>query len=127
MKLKDPSQQYLQTQIETVSPGKLILMVYDGTINFLKEAEERLKKGDWEGKGEMIFRAQDCITELMCCLNMEAGEIPQLLYKLYEYFNWKLAQANAQKSLSGVTEVIDLMSTLREGWEGAVKKVEMVS
>jgi len=127
MKLKDPSQQYLQTQIETVSPGKLILMVYDGTINFLKEAEERLKKGDWEGKGEMIFRAQDCITELMCCLNMEAGEIAELLYKLYEYFNWKLAQANAQKSLSGVTEVIDLMSTLREGWEGAVKKVEMVS
>ena len=127
MKLKDPSQQYLQTQIETVSPGKLILMVYDGTINFLKEAEERLKKGDWEGKGEMIFRAQDCITELMCCLNMEAGEIAELLYKLYEYFNWKLAQANAQKSLSGVTEVIDLMSTLREGWEGAVKKVEMIS
>ncbi len=126
MNLQDPSQQYLQTQIETISPGKLILMVYDGTLTFLEEAAERLKRGDWEGKGEMIFRAQGCITELMCCLNMEAGEIAQLLYKLYEYLNWRLAQANALKNLSGITEVIELMSTLREGWEGAVKKVEMM-
>ncbi len=126
MNHKDLSQQYLQTQLETVSPGKLILMVYDGTLTFLDEAAERLKRGDWEGKGEMILRAQDCITELMCCLNMEAGEVAQLLYKLYEYLNWRLAQANAKKSLKGITEVKELMSILREGWEGAVRKVEMI-
>lgn len=62
----------------------------------------------------------------MCCLNMEAGEVAQLLYKLYEYLNWRLAQANAKKSLKGITEVKELMSILREGWEGAVRKVEMI-
>lgn len=126
MNRQEPSRQYLQTQLETISPGRLILMVYDGTLTFLDEAAERLRRGDWKGKGEMIFRAQDCITELMCCLNMEAGEIARLLYELYEYLNWRLAQANAQKSLNGITEVIDLMTTLREGWEGAVRKVEMI-
>jgi len=126
MNQQDISQEYLQTQLETVSPGKLILMVYDGTLTFLEEAVERLRRGDWEGKGKMILRAQDCITELMCCLNMEAGEIAQLLYKLYEYLNWRLGQANVQKNLNGITEVIDLLATLREGWEGAVRKVEMI-
>lgn len=106
------------------TPGELILMVYDGAIEYLKKAEEMLNKGDMEGKQKMLFRAQDCITELMCSLNMEAGEIANSLYRLYDYSNRRLAQANVQTQGEPIKEVLSILSELKGGWNEAVQKEE---
>ena len=34
----NPYQQYKQTEVESLSQGKLIVMLYDGAIRFLKDA-----------------------------------------------------------------------------------------
>jgi len=113
-----------KTWENSFTPGELILMVYDGAIEYLKKAEEMLNKGDTEGRRNMLFRAQDCINELMCNLNMEAGEIANNLYHLYDYSNRMISQAYAQGEGEPIREVIDLLSELKEGWKGAVQKVE---
>ncbi len=106
------------------TPGELILMVYDGAIDYLKKAEEMLNRGDLEGKKKMLFRAQDCITELMCSLNMEAGEIANSLYRLYDYSNRRLMQASTQGEGEPIKEVLTILSELKEGWNEAVQKEE---
>jgi len=106
------------------TPGELILMVYDGAIEYLKKAEEMLNKGDMEGKQKMLFRAQDCITELMSSLNMDAGEIANSLYRLYDYSNRRLAQANVQAQGEPIKEVLSILSELKKGWNEAVQREE---
>jgi len=106
------------------TPGELILMVYDGAIGYLKKAEEMLNKGDKKGQQKMLCRAQDCITELMCSLNMEAGEVANSLYRLYDYSNRRLAQANNQAQGEPIKEVLSILSELKEGWNEAVQREE---
>ncbi len=106
------------------TPGELILMVYDGAIGYLKKSEELLNEGDKKGQQKMLFRAQDCITELMCSLNMEAGEVANSLYRLYDYSNRRLAQANTQDQGEPIKEVLSILSELKEGWNGAVQREE---
>jgi flagellar protein FliS len=52
----------------------------------------------------------------------QGGEIAENLYRLYDYMNYRLVDANMEKDLSGIIEVRDLLSTLREAWVEVVKK-----
>ena len=109
---------YQQTAIDTQSKGRLIVMLYDGAIKFMKLAIRDLEAGDYAGKGQYINRAQDIINELNAVLDMEGGgEVAQNLRKLYLYMNRRLFQANAKVDSQMVQEVIDLMEELNQSWK----------
>lgn len=99
--------------METADQGKLIVMLYDGAIGYLEQA-----KGDLGGKGysDLLFKAQDVITELMCSLNFEAGDIAKSLYNLYDYINRRITQANIEKDPQPIEEVIGYLRELRGAW-----------
>jgi len=64
---------YQQTTIGTQSKGRLIVMLYDGAIKFMKLAVKELEAGDYAAKGQYINRAQDIISELNAVLDMDGG------------------------------------------------------
>ena len=67
------SERYIETAVSTQERGKLVVMLYDGAIRFLRIAREKMDRQDWAAKGLYIGKAQGILTELDCCLNMEAG------------------------------------------------------
>jgi flagellar protein FliS len=108
---------YRQTAISTQSKGRLIVMLYDGAIKFMKLAIQEMEAKNHEAKGRYIGRAQDIINELNAVLDMEGGgEVAENLRKLYLYTNHRLFQANAQNDCQMVQEVIDLMDELNQSW-----------
>lgn len=119
--IANPYQQYQESQLETASQGKLLLMLYDGAIRFLTQAQQAMEQKKWQDAHNYILRAEDIITELMACLKIDAGEVAQNLYRLYEYFNWRLIQANIKRSPEMLTEVQMRMRELREAWAEAIK------
>jgi flagellar protein FliS len=119
---KTPYEQYKETQIKTASPGKLIVMLYDGAIKFLKQAKIAINNKEIENAHKNIVRAQDIIIELLLSLNMEAGEIAEKLQSLYIYLNKKLMEANLKKSCEPIDEVLKFLTELREAWNEAAKK-----
>lgn len=119
--LNNPYQQYQESSLETASQGKLLLMLYDGAIRFLLTTQLALEQQRWQDAHTANLRAQDIVTELMLCLNMETGEIANNLFRLYEYMNWRLVQSNIRRDVTGVREVIGLLRELREAWGEAVK------
>ena len=117
MHVKDASSQYRETQVKTANQGKLIVMLYDGAIKFLKIALDNLPKKKYDTVNNNIIKSQDIITELMLSLNFEVGDFANRLYSLYSYMNKRLVEANIQKSAEPMEEVIRYLAELKEAWE----------
>ena len=118
----NPYHQYQEANLETASQGKLLLMLYDGAIRFLMTSQLALEQQRWTDAHQANMRAQDIVNELMMSLNMEAGgDIANNLFRLYDYMNWRLVQANVKRDAAGLKEVVSLLRDLREAWVEAVK------
>ena len=109
---------YKDTAVATQSKGRLIVMLYDGAIKFMKMALKELENGNYEAKGRYICRARDIINELNAVLDMETGgEISANLRKLYFFANRRLFEANAKRDSAMIREVITLMEELNQSWK----------
>jgi flagellar protein FliS len=108
---------YQETSITTESKGRLIIMLYDGAIKFMRLAIQEIEAQNFEAKGRYIGRAQDIIDELNTVLDMEAGgEVAENLRKLYVFMSSHLSRANVKRDPQMIREVISLMEELNNGW-----------
>ena len=113
--------QYQNTQVNTSSPERLLLMLYDGAINFSKIALEKMEQGDIPGKGKFIGKAQAIVAELMNTLNHEVGgEISRRLERLYIYVIDEYLAANINNSPQSLRNAIRIMTMLRDTWVEAI-------
>ena len=114
--------QYQQSQIQTASPEKILIMLYDGAIQFLNKALKALQDNNIEEMHNNILGAQKIIAEFMNTLDMEIeGELVQNLYSLYEYLHFRLVQANINKNPKMIEEVLQHLKELKQTWEQAIK------
>ena len=109
---------YQDNAVSTQSKGRLIVMLYDGAIKFLRLAIVEMEKKNYEAKGRYINKALDIINELNMVLDMDAGgEIANNLRKLYIFMSNRLSQANVKCDPQIVRDVIKLMEELNRGWK----------
>jgi flagellar protein FliS len=109
---------YQQTAIGTQSKGRLIVMLYDGAIKFLRLAIRELEAQNYAAKGQYINRALDVINELNAVLDMDAGgEVAMNLRKLYLFMTRRLGEANAKRDPQMIREVITLLEELNQSWK----------
>lgn len=119
---------YKKSAVNTNDQGTLILMLYDGTIRFLKIASKKISTNDLEGAHQSISKAKNIISELMTSLNPEqTGRVGTSLKSLYVYMFNRLIDANIQKKSEYVDEVCELMAELREGWQAVINKKKEAS
>lgn len=109
---------YQNATVTTQSKGRLIVLLYDGAIKFMKLAIKELEANNYEAKGRYISRAQDVINELNAVLDMDAGgEVATNLRKLYCFMNRRLSEANTKRDPQMIREVITLMEELNQSWK----------
>ena len=108
---------YEETTVTTQNRGRLVVMLYDGAVKFLKQALKAMEAGDLEAKGRNIAKAREIIFELNTVLDMDAGgEVAQNLRTLYNFINKHLTHANISNDAHTIREVIGLMEELNQGW-----------
>ncbi|MGE4264583.1 MAG: flagellar export chaperone FliS [Desulfovibrio sp.] len=108
---------YLVTQVSTSSQGDLLLMLYDTAIKHLHQAIEKMRAKDVAGKGVLISKAINIVSELQESLNKErGGEISKNLFQLYFYCNTRLLTANLKMNPDMVEEVINILTGLRQAF-----------
>jgi len=113
---------YQETAITTQTQGRLIVMLYDGAVKFLKLAINEIQANNSEGKGKYINKAMDIINELNIVLDMEAGgEVAVNLRKLYIFMGRHLSEANIKQDAGKIEEVIKLLEELSQGWKAIVR------
>jgi flagellar protein FliS len=125
--INNPYDQYKRMQVETASQGRLILMLYDGALKNLRNAQICITNKDMNGSHRLLMKTQDIIKELNYTLNMNAGgDIAVNLRNLYTYMLQRLVEANVNKDSEKIEEVIDLLSTLKEAWDAVILKNKSV-
>lgn len=109
---------YTQTKITTAyNPVELVVMLYDGAIDFLDKAATAINMKEVPIKIKYIDKAIAIIEELLNALNLEVGgEIALNLQSLYLHMMKELVLANAKNDGNRVKHVIGLLRELREAW-----------
>ena len=116
--------QYFENQVNTASPEQLLIMLYNGAIRFVGEAEEAMANKKIAYRGERISKAIAILSELSATLDHEiGGEIAANLESLYDYMIRTLLAANVQDDASKLVEVREMLSGMRDTWLDAIDKV----
>ena len=97
---------------------KLIVMLYDGCIGYIKKSIDFLNSGDTVNKNIYIDKAKNIITELEKALNLtNTDSISEDLKILYSFLNNYLSKASLEDDIKALDDVINMLITLRESWD----------
>ncbi|MFA5060851.1 MAG: flagellar export chaperone FliS [Candidatus Pacearchaeota archaeon] len=102
----------------TQSKGRLIVILYEGTIKFLKLAIRALEGKNREDEKKYIDKAQEIIDELNSLVDIgTGGEIAENLRKLYLFMGRRLREASTKHDPQMIREVITLLEELNVSWK----------
>lgn len=115
---------YQRNAVMTASPEKLIKMLYEGAIKHLEMSRVGLTDPSTSRSQEVglsLSKAMGIIGELRASLDHAVGgDVSRNLDQLYEFVLDQLSQANLQRTPAGVNSSLEVMRTLKEGWDGIV-------
>lgn len=115
---------YLKLQVETASPVEHVILLYEKVILLLKETNNCIEINDIKGKVDAIVKADRIIRVLNSSLDMEnGGELAKNLRDLYDFILHSLIIVNAKNDKKLLNDLIYILETLKEGWEGIKNKV----
>jgi flagellar protein FliS len=113
--------QYRSDELHTADPRKIVLLLYEGAINFLKAAKECATLKDVSGRAYNINRATAIVLELLNALDFErGGEVARHLRDLYVFLLRRLIEANKGNQPAIIAECIPVLETLHDGWNEAM-------
>jgi flagellar secretion chaperone FliS len=110
---------YLQDSINTASPAKLLIMLYDRLVLDLGQGEEAIRGNDRDTASERITHAQEIILELRTTLNVEVWDGAPGLAALYGFLLTELIQANIKLDADKVAVCRGIIEPLRDAWREA--------
>jgi flagellar protein FliS len=115
---------YGVVKVTTSTPGQLLVMLYDGLLRFLREAEVAMAAKERARAGERIGRSLAIIEQLLFGLNREA--LPTLCDKLeplYRFCIIQLTSANLHEDPAKIGDVVRILAPLRDAWSTAVAQL----
>ncbi len=112
--------QYKQQSIVTLTPGEIIVKLYDEAIKRCNFSVKYLEEKDYEAANLSLKKAQDILSYLKSSLD-SSYDISSNLSQLYDYSKTQLVTANIKKDPQPVMEVIPILKELREAFDTAEK------
>lgn len=112
---------------ETIAPAQQIVMLYDGAIRCLREAEAAIAEGAIERRHNNVAKAFAIVNALHCCLDFEkGGEVARSLDRFYAYVLHRMSRIDITNDASICRELVGLLGQMRQSWatiaEGAAQR-----
>ena len=113
-------QQYKAQSINTMTPGELLMLLYDELIKRLARAEIALKNQNYEVFDESIIRCREILRYLDDTLDMQYP-IGHDLHRLYDFFSYELSRVQVGRNEKVLAEVKPRLTDLRDTFRQAQK------
>ena len=113
----NPYQKYQQQSVMTMTPGEMLLKLYDEVITQLTAVKQFNEEKDYQGANAALKKSQRIISYLDQTLDPQY-EISGSLSALYDYFIRRLVDANMHKENGPIDEVLPMIEELTAGPEG---------
>lgn len=114
---------YRKATVDTSDNVRIVSLLFDGAVNFLKVARGKMERNDIAGKGIHLGKVTAIVGELNNSLDMEqGGEIARNLRRLYDFVLDRLLKANLKNDMKSLDEAERVLELLRSGWKEMERK-----
>lgn len=111
---------YLRNSVQTASPARLTMMLYDGAVRYGNKALQALEDGKVEEANNYIKRVQSIIVEFRTTLDMKYP-VAQDFDVVYDYIYRRLVEANMKKDKEIMEEAMKHIRTMRDTWKEVMR------
>lgn len=111
-------QQYLEQQVASASPERLLVLLYDRLLVDVDRAGVSQDADDWFAAGTHLTHAQWIVAELSGSLT-DVWEGADDLRGVYTYLTGRLIAANIERDRAITAECRDIVAPLRDAWREA--------
>ena len=120
---------YQKNSIESLSPGRVILLLFNTCLQSLTKVREVLSAEfsikNQETLHNNLQKVERILHELQSCLNFKpAKQLADTLFRLYEYACDQLTIVRSKKSVESLDNVERVLKELRDGWAEMLQKRE---
>lgn len=112
--------QYQRNAVQTASPAKLTLMLYDGAVKFANMAIDALEEGNIEKAHNNIVKVQNIIVEFRSTLDMKYP-VAKDFDVVYDYIYRRLVEANMKKDKEILEDALRHIKTMRDTWKEVMR------
>ncbi len=115
---------YGAVKVTTASPAQVLVMLYDGLLRFLREAQTAMVAKQKGRAGERLSKANAILQHLLSSLDPEKSPVLcARLQSLYIFCMDHVLKANLEQSPAKVDEIIKVLLPLRDAWATAAAEV----
>ena len=109
----------LDAQTSRASPVELVLLLTNGLLDELARARAHIVAKRYEQKAASIDKCVEIINGLSSSLDLDqGGETVANLARIYDFCAQHLNGAGIKMEPAMVDEVIRILTTIRQGWQG---------
>jgi flagellar protein FliS len=123
------NKKFIRNMVETASPMQLVILLYDGALQWLVMAKQELKKNketklpNWTNYANFMGKAHDIVTHLQDSLDHnQAPEFADQIFSLYDFIKSSITKANAYKKEEDLDNAYKLLKDLKTTWKEAYDK-----
>jgi flagellar protein FliS len=110
---------YVSDSVQTMSPGHLIVALYDRVLLDLERTLAALTESDMYAAHSALVHAQEIVFELLTSLDLQKWPEGASLAALYRHAQDLLVEANVSKEPDPVLACRRLILPLRDAWREA--------
>lgn len=112
----------------TVAKTRQVVMLYEGIIKFLKQAEVAITEGRIEDRFNLLSKAAEIIVGLQSSIDFEnGGNIASTLHNFYSNMSMRILAINfvkePEKAKQDCEELIGELKQMRDTWENIDKNL----
>lgn len=102
----------------TVAKTRQVVMLYDGAIRFLSQAQEAMEQKAIEQRYIKLTKASEIIMGLQGCLDFESGgDSARILYDFYTMIDLRIFELHRTNDAKACAQVIAELKTMRDVWD----------
>lgn len=114
----NPYEQYKKSSIESISPGEVIIKLFEGCHKFLVTAKGEMVKGNKLEANKNIIKAEDILIELINSLDFEY-DISNQIYVMYNYMFMELVKITVSQDVENLERITKMVAEYHETWKKA--------
>ena len=110
---------YQTDGLQSVSPERLVILLYERARRDVDEARTAIESGRTEARHNALLHAQQIIEELAYAVQPDVWEGGEGLLALYDYLLGLLVRANVGASTAALDEAASIIEELLGAWRTA--------
>jgi flagellar protein FliS len=116
---------YVQASVETASPARLLVMLYDRLALDCRRAIAAQESGDHQAAHTQLLHAQEIVAMLQSSLRSDVWDGGPALNSLYSHLMVQLVRANVDRDVTKTVHCLDVVDGLADAWREAAMEIAM--